>query len=220
MRRLDLVGQTFGRLTVVEMVGLDKWKNSLHRCLCTCGNEIPAVRGTCLRSGSTKSCGCFSSEIHAAQLAANNNQFRHGHGAPGKISPEYHSWLSMKNRCTNPNYRGAGWSHYGSAGVKVCEGLREFIHFLVVLGERPEGTSLGRFLDSGNYSCGVCAECDANGWLRNCEWQTKAQQAAEKSAKVAQTAWHERRAVNDCTVRAWKYRLLKIEEPVEQSVAA
>ena len=52
MRRLDLTGQRFGKLTAIEYVGNKKW-----RCICDCGKTIVA-RTAGLRNGETKSCGC------------------------------------------------------------------------------------------------------------------------------------------------------------------
>jgi len=60
-RGLKLTGQIFGRLTVIEPgkvvdKGVRTWK-----CRCSCGAEA-VVRGTCLKKGSTKSCGCLRNE--------------------------------------------------------------------------------------------------------------------------------------------------------------
>ena len=59
--RLDLTGQKFNRLTVVEKVGIDRYRSYLWRCKCDCGNEIVVV-GRHIKSGHTKSCGCFQKE--------------------------------------------------------------------------------------------------------------------------------------------------------------
>ena len=53
----DMLGQKFGRLTVVEFSGTDKWQTAMWKCQCDCGREV-VVRGIDLRSGHTKSCGC------------------------------------------------------------------------------------------------------------------------------------------------------------------
>lgn len=55
-KKLDLTGQRFGRLIVVESMKT-RWK-----CLCDCGNET-FVDGGHLKSGHTQSCGCLSREI-------------------------------------------------------------------------------------------------------------------------------------------------------------
>lgn len=57
---IDLVGQRFGRLTVIERAennnGTAQWL-----CKCDCGNT-KIVRGTYLRNGNTRSCGCLQQE--------------------------------------------------------------------------------------------------------------------------------------------------------------
>lgn len=62
MTLIDLTGQTFGRLTVIERA-FDKpshWPR--WRCRCECGNLI-IVLGSSLRSGNTESCGCLRREL-------------------------------------------------------------------------------------------------------------------------------------------------------------
>ena len=54
----DLTGQTFGKLTVVNFAGRDKWGNRTWLCKCECGNE-KTLTGSNLTTGSTKSCGCL-----------------------------------------------------------------------------------------------------------------------------------------------------------------
>ena len=88
---------------------------------------------------------------------------RHGHTSKHGWSPTYRSWMSMKTRCNDPN--AAGYHRYGGAGVSVCTRWESFSNFLVDMGERPDGTSLGRLGDTGNYGPG------------NCEWQTRKEQA-------------------------------------------
>lgn len=60
--KINMVGRTFDRLTVVKEVGLDKWGQVLWECECSCKKEDKnkiVVRGRDLRSGGTKSCGCL-----------------------------------------------------------------------------------------------------------------------------------------------------------------
>lgn len=66
----DLTNKKFGKLTVIERV--NKKKNVAHwRCLCDCGNETVVI-GRDLRSGHTKSCGCWRYE------ATRNNTYKNG----------------------------------------------------------------------------------------------------------------------------------------------
>ena len=56
---IDLLGQRFGRLLVVERVENHKRVDRpTWRCACDCGSEV-TLYGGALRSGNTKSCGCF-----------------------------------------------------------------------------------------------------------------------------------------------------------------
>jgi hypothetical protein len=88
----------------------------------------------------------------------------------------------MLKRCTNP--KATGHKNYFDAGVRCCDRwLNSFEAFLEDIGERPEGTTLGRFGDINNYSCGRCEQCQANGWELNCAWQNMKEQRAEQKIK-------------------------------------
>ena len=54
--RVDITGQTFGRLTVIESTPGGK-----QRCLCSCGNIIEVLTYN-LKNGNTQSCGCLQKE--------------------------------------------------------------------------------------------------------------------------------------------------------------
>ena len=56
MKLQDLTGQKFNRLTVVKYLSKSKWL-----CKCDCGNETIVLTGH-LKSGHTKSCGCYRKE--------------------------------------------------------------------------------------------------------------------------------------------------------------
>jgi hypothetical protein len=59
----DELGNKYGRLTVIESAGSTEEYCSylLWKCKCECGN-VAIVRGSLLRSGHTKSCGCLQIE--------------------------------------------------------------------------------------------------------------------------------------------------------------
>lgn len=114
--RLDLIGQRFGKLTVIEYAGTKTYKNgnkfSQWLCQCDCGGKKVAL-GTNLKRGITQSCGCLVKE--AACLRESSGHKKHGyHG-----ERLYNVWKGMKSRCNNKN--NSSYKHYGARGIKVCE---------------------------------------------------------------------------------------------------
>lgn len=76
--RVDLIGRKFGRLTVLERASdilKTKKNNKVERCACwkckcECGKDV-IVKGSSLKGGSTKSCGCL--HIDTAQQIGKKN---------------------------------------------------------------------------------------------------------------------------------------------------
>lgn len=68
---LELEGQTFGRLKVLERRGSNECNKAQWLCRCDCGNATIVTSGN-LNSGNTKSCGCLkpdrTSEMHRLDL--------------------------------------------------------------------------------------------------------------------------------------------------------
>ena len=67
-KAINLIGQTFGNLTVIRREqntpdGHPKWM-----CRCKCGNTYIA-QGRYLKSGATKSCGCISNNTQSGEMA-------------------------------------------------------------------------------------------------------------------------------------------------------
>lgn len=59
-RAINVIGEKFGRLTVLEEFKENKIRKL--RCKCDCGNEVIIAKRDVL-SGHTKSCGCYHSDI-------------------------------------------------------------------------------------------------------------------------------------------------------------
>lgn len=67
--RYDLIGEKFGRLTVISEIPKSEWKNKKRReylCKCDCGTDIKVTRIR-LVTGNTKSCGCYKTDWLANQ---------------------------------------------------------------------------------------------------------------------------------------------------------
>jgi hypothetical protein len=69
--KLDLKGEKFGRLLVVDEAEsryYGKQKIVMWNCICDCGKTV-VVRSGALRNGNTKSCGCLNHEINSERLS-------------------------------------------------------------------------------------------------------------------------------------------------------
>ena len=68
---INLVGRTFGRLTVLAREGSTGQtpRRPLWRCRCLCGCEL-VVRAASLLAGRTRSCGCLRAELARGAVAA------------------------------------------------------------------------------------------------------------------------------------------------------
>lgn len=68
-KAIDLTGQRFNRLFVLCQAGWDGCGHLLWTVICDCGTEFVA-RGSDLKMGRTRSCGCLKRETSSKNMAA------------------------------------------------------------------------------------------------------------------------------------------------------
>jgi hypothetical protein len=143
MRRIEMIGQRFGRL-VVQLRVANIGPHIAYRCICDCGETLD-VRAHSVRNGDTTSCGCFRREVMTVKQTT--------HGMCGTRT--YRSWRAMLARCSDKKHR--QYHDYGGRGIAVCDRWKSFDNFFSDMGERPAGKSIDRYPDNdGNYEPGNC----------------------------------------------------------------
>ena len=81
--------------------------------------------------------------------------------------PLYNLYTTAKSRCNNPNH--TQYKDYGGRGIKFL--FKNFEDFLNAVGDRPNGLTLNRINNDGNYEHG------------NVEWTTYSNQALNQRKK-------------------------------------
>jgi hypothetical protein len=120
----------------------------------------------------------------------------HGHARKRRLSPTYRSWANMISRCTHPKNK--NWNRYGGRGIKVCDKWRlSFKAFLQDMGEKPQGLTIDRIDNSGNYEPGNCRWATVQEQMQN-TCQTKLLQFGGESMGLA--AWGRKLGIKKETI--------------------
>jgi hypothetical protein len=179
----NLVGVRFGRLLVLEHLGIGPGKTGRRwRTVCDCGVFKDICAGT-LNDGSTQSCG--SCVPHSPANKTHNLS---------KTSI-YKIWTGMIQRCENP--KGSGYERYGAIGISVCDRWHKFENFLEDMGPRPVGLTLDRRDNKMGYS------------PNNCRWATPLEQGRNRKTNLeivfngktqCLTSWADEFGIKECTL--------------------
>ena len=155
---IDLIGQRFGRLLVLERAGNDSGGRALWKCRCDCG-KVTVARGNDLRNGHTQSCGCKNAE--ESRIRERETHTTHG----GSETRLYRIWRGMKTRCYVPS--SSGYAYYGGRGIAVCEEwIDDFTAFRdwALANGYADNLSIDRIDNEKGYS------------TENCRWVTSYEQ--------------------------------------------
>jgi hypothetical protein len=154
MKKGNLIGQTFGKLTVISETE-SRGKTRVYVCSCSCGNSTIVQQGN-LKNGHTKSCGCF---LIQSRYDKGNDVYQ----------PEYTNWRKMKERCLNP--KSDKYHYYGGRGITVCDRwANSFKNFYEDMGQKPSPKhSVERVKGNLGYS------------KENCVWATHREQMGNVS---------------------------------------
>lgn len=161
--RLNIIGDTYGRLTVISQESNINYRKKFL-CKCLCGNSV-IVSMSHLRTGHTTSCGCLRID----------EPVRKTHGDAG--SRLYKIYYQMLARCHNP--QSTNYTKYGAKGRAVCtewRGSYEVFKEWAVANGYTEGLSIDRENNNGDYTPG------------NCRWVTPTTQAINRGQITTNTS--------------------------------
>ena len=146
-----LIGKRYGKWVVVSRTTRKRY----FLCHCDCGTMQEVNLPTLYRGSSTR---CRACSPHNGGRVAGGV----AHGMTK--TPTYESWRAAKARCfAKANNR---YKSHGARGITMCSKWKDsFPAFFKDMGFRPEGRSLGRIDNDGDYE------------PSNCRWETPKQQA-------------------------------------------
>lgn len=141
-------------------------------CLCACGRIFTPYLDNIL-TRKTRSCGCYRNRRIRETCLTHGESYNTGN------TRTYRIWSGIKTRCENRRAR--SWKYYGGRGITRCDRWKSYEMFLADMGYCPDGLSIDRIDNKGNYEPG------------NCRWATaKEQRANQGPRKLVNLGWTQR----------------------------
>jgi len=130
---VNLIGKTFGRVTVISISHHRQGASICWNVSCKCGKKR-VISSRDLTSYKRKGCGACEDSKH----------------------PLYGTWAGIKSRCLDVN--SSAYKDYGARGISICDRWKEdFLDFVADVGEKPAWYyTLDRINNDGNYEPGNC----------------------------------------------------------------
>lgn len=153
-KALDLTGQKFGRLTVIERVGI---KNSkvMWRCKCDCGNYTETSTSS-LRKGDSRSCGCLRRENVAKATTSDLLGKRFGKLVVVERIGSHNGNAVWKCKCDCGNYCDVVARSLVSGHTKSCGCLVKLSRFNDIAWKRFGKLIAIKYLGKSKW----CCKCD------------------------------------------------------------
>lgn len=201
----DYIGKKSYMLTVVGLAPREESEKTWKLlCKCDCGNET-RITPNQFDAGKVMSCGCLRK--------SSRNEFD-GHSK----HPLYQIWIQMMRRCYTSKAK--HYDRYGGRGITVCDEWHTFNNFAAwseSVGGRPDGYSLDRINNDGNYEPSNCRWADLKTQHRNTSANIVIEYAGEKKTLVEWSestgiSWH---TLNHRYHRGWPVERM-LTEPVHK----